>query len=328
MKKTCSEHNRRIVCFGGGSAIPDAVLAGLKKYPVEISSVVSMLESGGSSGQLRTDFFVLPSGDVKKQLLALSNAPQWKKDLFDLRIGREVFDGGHKGHSFGNIFISGLEYIFKDFPKALKIAHEFLETKGEVFPATINKGNIYAVLENGELVFGEDEIDVPKKHNSNLKIKELALTAKIKAFPATLRAIKKADLIIIGPGDLYSSLIPCFLPQGITKAIQSSQAKKVYICNLLRKRGETNDFTLSDFVKEIEKYLKTSLDFVIYNTKKPAPKRLAAYQKEYPEFLGLIKNNVKVKDKKFIGADVLLPKGPISHDSNKLAKILLKLCRQ
>ncbi len=316
---------KKIVCFGGGSAMPNVVLALLKKYPVKLSGIAAMLESGGSSGQLRTDFNVLPSGDLRRQLLALSNAPKWKKELFKFRLGREVFDDGHRGHSFGNVFISGLEYILKDFKKVLKVVHNFLEVKGEVLPATIETGHIYAILEDGEAIFGEDEIDVPRKHNPDLKIKELFLTKKIKAYLPTLKAIKEADLIIIGPGDLYSSLIPCFLPEGMAKAIQDSRAKRVYICNLLRKRGETNNFTVLDFVKEIERYLGTPLDFVIYNTKKPSAKRLVVYRKEHPEFLGFVKVNKNLPRRKFIGKNLLLPSGPIVHNPDKLVKILLKL---
>ncbi len=319
---------KKIVCIGGGSAMPKAVLVELKKYPVKISTMAAMLESGGSSGQLRTDFNVLPSGDLRRQLLALSEAPEWKKELFKFRLGREVFDDGHMGHSFGNVFISGLEYILKDFRKVLKITHDFLKVEGEVLPVTIEKGHIYAILENDETIFGEDEIDVPRKHDPNLKIKEISLTSKVKTYPPTLRVIKEADLIIIGPGDLYSSLIPCFLPGGMARAIQNSKAKKVYISNLLRKRGETNDFTVLDFVKEIERYLGMPLDFVIYNTKKPSPKRLAAYRKEHPEFLGLVKVNKNLPRKKFIGKNILLSSGPIIHDPDKLVKTLLKLCKR
>lgn len=319
---------KKIICFGGGSATPQAILIRLKKHPVKIFAIAAMLESGGSSGQLRIDFNVLPSGDLRRHLLALSEAPEWKKELFKFRLGREVFDDGHMGHSFGNIFISGLEYILKDFKKVLKIIHDFLEVKGEVLPATIEKGHIRAILENGEVIFGEDEIDVPKKHSPNLKIKEVLLNSKVKAYPPTLKAIQKADLIVIGPGDLYSSLIPCFLPEGITRAIQNSKAKKVYICNLLRKYGETNDFTVLDFVKEIEKYLRIPLDFVIYNRGKPSAKRLAGYRKRHPEFLGLVKVNKNLPKKKFIGKNLLISFGPIIHDPNKAVKTILNLCKR
>lgn len=320
---------KKIVCFGGGSVMPKVVLEGLKKYPFDISTTASMLESGGSAGQLRVDFQTLPWGDLRRHLLALSEAPEWKKKIFQLRVGREIFDDGHMGHAFGNIFLAGLEHISKDLEKTLKIAHQFLEVKGRVLPITGEFAHIYAILENGETIFGEDEIDVPKKHNPNLKIKEIRLTKKIKAYSPILKAIKKADLIIIGPGDLYSSLIPCFLPEGITKAVKNSKAKKIYICNLLRKRGETNDFTVLDFTREIERYLGTPLDFVIYNTKAPSAKRLAAHKKKHPELLGLVKANPSIRSgqakKKFIGQNLLTSSGPIIHDPDKVVKLLLKL---
>ena len=306
--------------------MPKVVLEPLKKYPVELTAVAAMLESGGSSGQLRVDFGVLPMGDIRRQILALSRAPEWKKQLFAFRPGREIFDDGHKGHVFGNLFLSGLADIFKNTGKAIEMAKDFMEVKGEILPATIDNGHLCAILENGSTIFGEDEIDVPKKHDPNLRIKELFSNIKVKAFPPVIKRIKEADLIVIGPGDLYSSLIACFLPEGIKEAMQKTKAKKVLICNLMTKLGETNKFTVSDFVNETEKYLGAKLDFVIYNTKKPLSKRLAEYKKQHPELLELVKfNSNLLKGKKFIGTDVLLLKGPVSHDPNKIAKILLKL---
>lgn len=320
---------KKIICFGGGNALPKVVLESLKKYPVKLTAVAAMLESGGSSGQLRVDFGVLPMGDIRRQILALSQAPEYKKQLFDFRPGREFFDDGHKGHVFGNIFLSGLENIFKNTDKAIKITQKFMKVKGEVLPATVESGHLCAILENGATIFGEDEIDVPRKHDPNLRIKELFANVKIKAFPPVIKRIKEADLIIIGPGDLYSSLIPCFLPMGIKEAVQKTRAKKVLICNLMTKLGETNKFTVPDFVNETEKYLGTKLDFVIYNTKKPLSKRLTEYKKQHPELLELVKfNNNLSKDKKFIGVDLLTLSGPIIHNPDKVAKILLNLCKR
>lgn len=307
--------------------MPNVVLKQLKKYYVDLISVASMLESGGSSGQLRIDFNVLPSGDLRRQFLALSNAPNWKKELFKFRLGREIFDDKHSGHSFGNIFISGLEHILKDFSKTLKIVSDFLEIKGRVLPATIENSYIYAILESGEIIFGEDEIDVPRKHDPKTKIKEIFLTKRIKAYPPTLKAIKEADFLIIGPGDLYSSLATCFLPEGMTKAIKETKAKKIYICNLLNKNGETNNFSVLDFTKEIEKYLGTSVDFVIYNTKKPTTKRLETYRKNNLEILRVVKVDKNLPKEKFIGGDFLADSGPLFHDPQKLIKVLLKICK-
>jgi len=335
-----SKKLKKIVCFGGGNAMPKAVLTGLKKYPCEIFTTVSMLESGGSSGQLRVDFKTLSWGDLRRHLLALSEAPEWKKKIFQLRVGREIFDDGHVGHPFGNIFLAGLELFAKNLKEAIKIAHEFLEVKDHVLPLTVEFAHIYGILENGEVIFGEDEIDVPKKHNPKLKIKEIHLSKKIKAYPPTLNAIKKADLIIIGPGDLYSSLIPCFLPEGAKKAIQKSKAKKILIVNPMTKLGETNDFSVLDFANEVEKYMGCELDYVIYNNQIPSRARIKNYKKEHPELLDLVKIDKNLDKKKpapyrtkgsgagFIGKNLLVKSGPIIYDSKKVGKAIFNLCKR
>jgi len=317
---------KKIVCFGGGNAVPNAVLKELKKAPVEIKSIVSMLESGGSSGQLRIDFKTLPAGDIRRHLIAFSDAPDWKKQLFTLRIGREIFDGGHKGHAFGNVFISGLEYIHKDFEKALEITHEFLEVKKHrVLPATIEYGNIYAILENNEIIFGEDEIDVPLRHKSNLKIKEVKLTKEVKSYPKALEAVDGADLIIIGPGDLYSSLLPCFLPQGMSRVLRKTKAKKVFVCNLMTKIGETQNFSVRDFTNEVEKYIDCSLDFIIYNNNLPSKKRIKEYKNSGSLTIEPAEIDKSLDKKKFIEKNVILDKGPIWHDPKKLIKTIMEL---
>ena len=165
---------KKIVCFGGGNAMPKAVLPGLMKYPLQITTITSMIDSGGSSGQLREDYNILPPGDIRRHLIALSSADEWKKNLFAFKFGREEFDGGHIGHSFGNAFLGGLEYLLGDYEKALEIAHKFLDIKyHEALPATVEKTNLYAELENGENIRGENEIDVAKNHDGNLRIKRI-----------------------------------------------------------------------------------------------------------------------------------------------------------
>jgi len=320
----------RVVCFGGGSALPKVVLAGLKNYPVMITSVTSMVESGGSTGQLRRDLNTLPAGDISRHLIALSDAPQWKRSLFYSRFGEDKFSREHIGHRFGTFFISVLEYLSKDFEKALQSASEFLEVKKHrSLPATLGKTNLLAILMNGQVVKGEGEIDVPKKHNPKLRIKKVYLKPKVKAYPLVLAAIRKADLIVIGPGDIYSSLIPCFLPDEIKGAVRKSKALKILVCNIMTKKGESDNFTVMDFVREIEKYTGCSLDFVLYNNKIPDKNRIREYKKEKPLFLDLVKIDSLIKsgqdENKFIGKNLLLNKGPIEHDPKKISKILISL---
>lgn len=327
LSKIFRKHQKRrirIVCFGGGNAMPKAVLEPLKKYPVKLFSITSMVESGGSSGSLREDLNILPPGDVSRQLVALSDAPKWKKELFLMRFGKEEFPGGHIGHRFGTVFIAGLEYLLKDFKKALKIAHNFLEIKEhQALPATIAHAHVWAILANGKRIKGEDEIDVPKIHNGNLKLKKIYLKPKVRAYPKTLEAVRKAELIIFGPGDLYSSIIPCFLPEGMKEVIQKSKGKKVFICNLMTKYGETNNFTVLDFVKEIERYLDSQVDYVIYNNFIPPQKIIKKYKNKHPELLDLVEVGKNLQKGKFIGRN-LLQKNSIEHHPQKLVKFIIQ----
>ncbi len=304
-----------------------AILIPLKKHPARITGITSMADNGGSSGQLREDFNVLPSGDIRRHILALSDAPQWKKDLWTFRFGHEVFDGGHKGHAFSNAFIAGLEYNLKDYRKALEVMHEFMEVKKDyrALPATVDKTQIYAELENGEIIKGEDEIDVPIKHNPNLKIKRVYLEPEAKAFPEAIEAVEKADLITIGPGDLYSSLVPCLLMKGMSESFKKSKAKKVLIVNAMTKLGETNDYSVADFAKEIEKYMGCPLDYVIYNSEIPDKKRIEEHKKEEPSVIEVVKVDSSLDGKKFIGAKILTKERAIIYDPEKLVKIIMSL---
>ena len=329
--------SKKIVCFGGGNAVPK-LMAELKKYPVNITGVTSMVDNGGSAGQLREDFNVLPAGDIRRHIIALSEAPEWKKELFKFRFGREEFPGGHKGHNFANAFIGGLEYILKDYQKVLKVIYDFMEVRNhQALPATVDKVQLIAELEDGKIIEGEDEIDVPRKHNPKLKIKKVYLKPKAKVFPPTKKAVTEADLITFGPGDLYSSTIPCLLPEGMKTALKKSKAKKIFICNAMTKLGETNNFSVLDFINEVEKYMGCSLDLILYNTEVPNKKRIEEYKKEEPLILDLVKIDPELQPsvgygagknlnkKKFIGKNLLLKSGPIIYDPQKIVKTLINL---
>lgn len=321
-----SKKVKKIVCFGGGNLVPKVILESLKKYPVKITSVTSMTESGGSTGQLRKDFNVLPAGDISRHLVGLSEAPLWKRKLFYLRFGKEKFAGGHVGHRFGTVFISLLEYAMGDFKKALKLAHDFLEVKRhQALPATIDKIQLMAKLENGQIIKGEDEIDVPKKHNPRLKIAKVFLKPRAKIYPPVKSAIIGADLITFGPGDFYSSTIPCLLPDGMKQAFKKTKAKKVFIASTLTKLGETHNFSISDFVREIEKYMDCQLDFVIYHKGRVDQKKVIEYKKGNPLVSGLVKIDEGLPRNKFIGEYIIMKSGPLAYDSEKIAKIILSL---
>ncbi len=322
MKRT----KKKIVCFGGGTALPKAVLSALRNNKFIITTITSMVDNGGSSGQLRKEFGVLSPGDIRRHILALSNAPLWKKRLWQMRFGQEKFKGGHVGHNFANVFIGGLEYVLKDYRKVLKIVNEFMEVKDHyAFPATIDKTHLWALLEDNTMVKGEEEIDVPQKHNPNLKIKKIFLKPRARAYLPALRAVKRADVIIIGPGDLYSSVLPCFLPVGMKEAIKKSTAKKVYICNLMTKLGETKGFSVYDFAREVEKYIGCPLNYVLYNIRQVRKERIKKQKKTNPLLLDMVKSDGNLDSSKFIGRDLVIKDGPIVHDEKKVKRILISL---
>ncbi len=325
---------KNIVCLGGGNAMPKAVLVGLKNKKVNLSVICAMLDSGGSAGRLLKDYKIVSSGDIRRAFIALSNTSPIVENLFNYRFQ----SGELKGHNFANLFITALELTSGNYSSAFQEFGRLLNVSHQVLPVTLDNSNLYAMLENGKIISGETNIDNPK-HNGNVKIKKVFLKPRAVIYPKSAEAIKKADLIIIGPGDLYSSLAQILLTYGIPQAIRKSKAKKVYICNLMTKYGETNNFTVSDFTKEIEKFLGSKVDYMIYNIKKPSVKRLAAYKKKHPELLDLVRFDKKLAPYRpassekggagagFIGRDILTKSDEIIHNPKKLVKIILNLCK-
>lgn len=311
---------KNIVCLGGGNAMPKVILAGLKKYPVKISAICAMLDSGGSAGRLRRDYKIVSPGDIRRALVALADTSPVIENLFNYRFQT----GSLKDHNFANLLITALELSTHDYEKIIKEVRRILNVKHQVLPSTLDKANLYAVLENGKIISGEANIDRPK-HNGNLKIRKVFLRPKVSVYPKTLEAINQADLIVIGPGDLYSSLAQILLTDGIPRAIQESRAKKVYLCNLMTKYGETNNFSVLDFTREIEKYLGGELDHAIYNNAFPQKEKIKKYKKEHPELLEPVKIDENLPKAKFIGKNLLLRTGFLEHDPQKVAKILISL---
>jgi uncharacterized cofD-like protein len=210
----------------------------------------------------------------------------------------------------------GYKSLFEKMNKMLVRDHRIL-------PSTIHKSDLVAVLENGQEIVGESNIDVPK-HDPNLKIEKLFLRPAVHACPQTIKRIGRADMVIIGPGDIYSSLMQVLLVDGTSEAIKESKAKKVYICNLMTKNGESNGFSVNDFVWQIESCLKCELDYVIFNTNIPDRETIEEYRKTHPQFLEMVKFDNLPKNKKYIGLD-LLGSGGIVHDTEKVARALLSL---
>lgn len=317
MKKTPRLKN--IVVVGGGTGT-FTVLAALKAYPVHLTAVVSMADDGGSTGILRDQYGVLPPGDVRRALVALSNTSDSLRDLFNYRF----VSGDLEGHSFGNLFLGALEKIHGNFASAVSEAGRVLNIKGSVLPVTLDNVRLCARLVDGKLVRGETNIDIPRER-VRAAISNLWLEPKATINPAALSALSRADLIVIGPGDVYTSIIPNLLVVGMPEAIRASNAKKVYICNLMTKYGETNGFRAEDFVGAVEQYLGTNtFDYALFNKTRPPRAVLLRYKKEKAEFVA--PPTTRGKNSRYIVADFLDDGSLIRHASDaRLAKTLLSL---
>lgn len=318
--KCMKKKKKRVVVIGGGTGT-FVVLSALKNYPLNLSAIVSMADDGGSTGVLRDEYGVLPPGDIRRALVALSESSKVLRDLFNYRFYR----GGLDGHSFGNLFLGALQKTTGSFASAVKEASRLLNIKGEVIPVTLSSVRLYAKLKDGKVIKGETNIDIPKA-KTRAGIEKVWLKPPAKLNSDAKQAIRKADVIIIGPGDLYTSLIPNLLTKGLPEEIRRSRAKKIYIGNLMTKFGETDNFAAVDFVREIEKYLgKGVLDYAVFNNKKPSSEIIKKYKKERAEFVLPPFYNKEDKKPKYILADLINSKLPLRHSPQKLAKVILTL---
>ncbi len=318
---------QKVVVIGGGTGV-FTVLNALKAFPLHLQAIVTMADDGGSSGVLREEFGILPPGDIRRALIAL--APESMQSLSRLFNYRFDKGGGLKGHTFGNLFLTVLERLNGGFNKAIKEASKILNIKGEVIPVTLENVKLFAKLNNGIFVAGETNIDKAKykKIKDNNRIQEIFLNPKPKANKEALEAIKKADYIIIGPGDLYTSIIPNFLVQGVVSALKSSKAKKFYICNITTKFGETDHFTAIDFLKTLEKYTaKNIFNYFIVNKSSDLPKSfIHKYLKERKELVKCDLNDFKASSKlKIVQSDLARHTGLLRHDPTKLGKLIYGL---
>lgn len=310
--------SKNVVVIGGGTGV-FTVLTGLRDYQYKLSAVVSMADDGGSTGVLREEFGTLPAGDIRRALIALSDSnKRVLSELFNFRFSE---NSSLHGHSMGNLLLTALEKITGDFGSAVDEAVKILNVKGSVIPVTLTPTKLFANLSNGEVVEGETNIDIPK-HDGSIKIQDIFLKPEVVGNKKAIDAIKKADAIILGPGDVYTSILPNLMVGGITEAIKNSKAKLIYNVNIMTKFGETNDFKASDFVGKMEEHLgKGRIDYVMVNTEKPTGQIVERYEKERVEF---VENDLK-DDKRLVGGDFLRDGMFLRHDSEKLAKALARI---
>jgi len=331
---------KNIVVIGGGTGT-FTVLSGLKKYPnINLTAIVSMADSGGSNRVIRDEFGLLPTSDIRQCLLALSpeNGDSIWRKLFSYRFDRGV---GISGMTFGNLFMAALADILGTQQQAIEKTSKIINVKGQVLPVSYKDIHLLAQYETGHKVVGEHYIDEPK-HSGSPKITKLETIPKAKVSPQAQKAIKEADLIILGPGDLYTSVIANLVIKGVPKAIKESTAKIVYIVNLMTRWGQTYKFTATNHINEIEKYLKSAknkknIDCIIFNTSPIPANILDIYYKaekatpvkddlnKVGDCYKIIKDDLISKTKvKKIKSDKLT-RSLIRHDSQKLAKKIINL---
>jgi len=289
VEKTARERGLRVVAIGGGTGL-STLLKGLKRFvssPTEIagaesdtplirdlSAVVTVSDDGGSSGRLRKEFNMLPPGDIRNCIVALSEDEALLSKLFRHRFEK---GSGLEGHSFGNLFLAALTSITSDFPEAVRLSSEILLTRGHIYPATTSNIELEAQMEDGTRVRGETNITASKG-----RIRELCLVpADVNPMPQTLEAIANADVISIGPGSLFTSLIPNLLVRGISQAIVEARATKVYICNLMTQANESLDLTAADHIRALNRHAQGQLfDYALINRTPASDEMKAKYALE------------------------------------------------
>ena len=317
-KKRVLEKGPKIVVVGGGTGL-STLLHGLKEYTSNITAIVTVADDGGSSGRLRKEFDVLPPGDIRNCLVALADAEPLVGKLFQFRFeeGTEL-----AGHNFGNLFITALSKVTGDFDAAIKESSKVLAIRGRVLPSTLDKVALVAEHSDGSETVGESLI--PK---SKLPVKRIHLRpANCRPTDEAVDAIKRADVIALGPGSLYTSVMPNLMVGKIYQEIINSKAIKIYICNIMTQKGETEDYKASDHLKAIIDHTAPGIvDYCIINASKIKPDMLAKYKTEeaYPVIPD--SENIKKMKCKVIEAHIANAEGYIRHDPDKVSKIIVDL---
>lgn len=324
-------NNTKIALIGGGTG-SFTLLGALKNYSNSIAALVNMADDGGSTGVLRDELGTLPPGDVRQCLVALSDSPKLR-DLFDYRFSEGTF----RGHAFGNILLSALEKATGSFSEAVETAAEILRINGVVVPATLDNVRLKMEWPSASVVLkGERVIDAEYFANDPRKAR-LSLVPEARANVMAIEAIERADMIVIAPGDLYTSLGPLLAVNGIGEALRRAKALRVYVCNLVTKQGQTEGFSVTDHADEVERLSGGSfLDYVLYNNQRPGKKLASLYKNEgaYVVERGLVRKTTYVcRGGRFLGtparklgSDILpVTRSLIRHDPTAIARSLMEL---
>jgi uncharacterized cofD-like protein len=319
----------RIVTIGGGSG-QFVLLSGLRRIDgIDITAIVSMMDSGGSTGRLRDELGILPPGDVLKCVLALSPQQDAARKLLLKRFQK---DRRLAGHNAGNMLLTMLSQYTGSFSSGIQALAEILDVEGRILPVTMDPATLVAELTDGTRVFGEHAIDIPRGDQRE-KIREVFLVPHhcdaIHVHPPVLEAIQAADFILLGPGDLFTSIIPNLIVPDVAEAIETSRARLFYIVNIMTKFGETHNFGGIDFVKRLEAFTGRPVDAVVYNDSRPSPALMDLYASQKSECVLIDTSDPWWGRREVHAADLLDTAGNvIRHDSLKLARLLLSLFQE
>ena len=316
---------KEVLVVGGGTG-NHTTLTGLRNEDCNLSAVVAMTDSGGSSGRLREEMGHLPPGDIRRCLMALAaETPQANlmRRLFDYRFNS---GNGLSGHNFGNLLLTVLTEVTGNTISAIEEASQLLGIEGRVLPVTLTHSTLVARLENGEELSGESAIDL-RRHDLDVGIDYIRLDPKAYVYPPVLDAIERADAIILGPGDIYTSVLPNLLVEDVAEAINASGAIKIHICNLMTKPGESDGFKASSFVKLLMDYLGTGepLDYLVVNDSPVPPRLLARYASDRQFPVELDREECSQVVKEIIVGPVLASGVYLRHDPSALARTIMEI---
>jgi uncharacterized cofD-like protein len=325
---TRNKLRRRVVVMGGGVG-SFVLLTGLKKYPLELTAIVPVTDDGGSTGRLRDEFGFLPVGDVRQCLAAMAPENGFLRQLLLYRFQKCQ---GLRGHNLGNLILTALEDMVGSEPEAVATAAKLFRLKGKVLPISKKLVKLAARYSSGKTIISEHKIEIYKLQKGERIIK-LYTVPEAKISPDAEKAIKEADVVILGPGDLYDSTIANLVIKGARKALQTSKAKIIYIVNLMTLNSQTNDYTASDHLNEIEKYAGRKVDYIIVNKQSFPARILKTYQglEEYPVVDDLGQDKRVVRKPLLAKSSYQKPKSDVlkrallRHDSQKLAKAIMEV---
>ena len=306
----------KVVTIGGGTGL-SVLLRGLKKYPLDITAVVTVADDGGSSGKIRSDMNIPSPGDIRNVIAALSDVEPYLEKMFQYR-----FDSGEiKGHPVGNLMIAAMTDIHGDFSTAVKVMSRILNVRGTVLPTTNDIATLNAVLSTGEIIRGESSIT-----GAGGEIDHVYITpSRVKPNEDVLKAIEQADYIIMGPGSLYTSIIPNLVISQVSEKIRESKAKKIYVCNVMTQHGETDNYTVSDHIIAINKHVEENIfDLVIANSREFDDSILSKYHKEKQEPVKIDQEKIKELGIKLIkNNDVgIVDNNTIRHNADKVSELI------